>query len=763
MRAFQIVVDRRPAQAVPVANSSLRGVVDVIVDGTNITAKIGQDYAIPLLRDLAYAAADLATRRHTRATVRFYDQRDAWAIGLERVNDDVLVSVFQVGEMPKVPVHARPVPGVALLRGIASAIDGVLGAGNTVPLLSDLEAVQRFLGQLEWQVSSHPDPLIEVCVEGLSDAPVSFSTDLTLRVHEDEPVSTDVERNDLHSLLFRGPLTFRVGETTRSLGAVHLFLVAEVLVSEAAAVLRGWEAGRVLNRRCEISGVGIAVRLSAKGVFSLTIGGQQTGGLRNAPTFPSVSVVAFVEAVLAFARGIVRPVLRNDRTQRSNLRMRHFRDQVRTLSVALREAVREDAKVNDAPESYRAFAAALPERRVSDKTWGHSRLRFKPAWEAAVPGIDLRSVFLYQDRLVVAGARELAAIEKREGLVLWRTPIDRGVSIAAPKGLVRLSPPGALSFHDLMTGEVTMSMQLAARNGGLPAGAVVNVPGLPRLVILSEGERHLTAIDYVSGEVRWRYALGRGRPIKVRRAGKLLVVSSSDQTLAALDIQSGETVWRVRDKRRFTRPISYDRDDLIVVTGDGSSSARGSEELHAFDPWTGQRKWSRAIGAGLPSHGAPLVHNERVVVVTQDRRGLGLSAFDRSDGEPRWRVEPGFVSTTSAWITVDDAMIINSDSGSIVSLDMRDGSVRWRRAGEQQAMGDAPRTMEPILRSGALFVPQRHVEVLRPHDGEKLGEVEADLVPDLVRVDEACHVVVVEESGHVAAFAPGPHLTLVKS
>ncbi len=763
MRAFQIVIDRRPVQAAPRSFSSLRGVVDVLVDGTNVTARIGQDHAIPLLRDLAYAAADLATHRHTRATVRFYDQRDAWALGLERVGDDVLVSVFQAGGQPKVAVHERRVPGVALLRGIVSAIDGVLEPGKTEPLSGDLEAARRFLGQMSWQASSRLDEVIEVRVEAQSEAPVSFATEFTLRVHEDEPVLSDVERNDLHSLLFSGPFRVRVGEVRRELGEVHPFLIAESLVQEAAQVLQAWEAGAALNHRRQVSGVTVAVRLTSSGVLSLTLGGPQTGGLRGAPTFPSVSVVSFVEAVLAFARALVRPVLRNDCTQRSNLRMRVFREDVRELTAALREAVREDAKLNDSPESYRAFAASLPGRRMADVSWGHGRLRFQPSWQAAVPGIDLQSVFLFGDRLVVAGARELAAIDRRGGRLLWRAPVERGVSVAAPNGLVRLSPQGAMNFHDLATGEVTMTARLAARSGGLPAGAVVNSPGLPRLVVLSEGERHITAVDYVSGEVRWRHALGRGRSIKVRRAGKLLVVSSSDQTLTALDVSSGETVWRVRDKLRFTRPVSYDRNDLFAVTGDGAPVTRGIEVLHAFDPWTGVVKWSRTMAAGLRSVGAPLTSDELVVVVTQDRRGLGLCAFERASGEPRWQVEPGFAPTTSSWLTVDDMMVINSDNGMIAGLDLRSGVVRWRRAADPHPDGDVPRILDPVLRSGALFLPQRNVLVLRPSDGEKLGEVEADLVPDLIRVDDACNVVVVEESGHVASFSAGARLTLVKS
>ncbi|MFW5740961.1 MAG: PQQ-binding-like beta-propeller repeat protein [Myxococcota bacterium] len=763
MRAFQIVIDRRPVRAAARSYSSLRGVVDVLVDGTNVTARIGQDHAIPLLRDLAYAAADLATRRQARTTVRFYDQRDAWALGLERVGDDVLVTVFQAGAQPKVAVHERPVPGPALMRGIRHAIDDVLRPGKAGALADDLAAALRRLGEVSWQTSAQRDEEIEVRVAAQSDAPLSFSTHFPLRVRLDGPVVSEVERNDLHSLLFVGPMHVRVGEVRRVLGELHPFLVAECLVQEATDVLEAWEAGAALNHRRQIAGMTLAVRLTSAGKLSLTFGGPTTGGLQGAPTFPAVSVPSFVEAVLSFSRGLMRPILRNDRSQRNNLRMRVFRSDVRELTAALREAVREDAKLNDSPESYRAFAASLMSRREARAKWGHARMRFVSAWQAAVPGIDLCSVFLFGERLIVAGNRELAAIERSAGRLVWRAPIERGVSIAAPNGVVRLSPEGALNFHDLNTGEVSMTARLAARSGGMPAGAVVNAPGLPRLVVLSEGERHITAVDYVSGEVRWRHALGRGRSFKVRRAGRLLVVSSSEHTLTALDVSSGETVWRARNRLKFTRPVTYDGNDLYVVTSDGAPIMRGTEVLHAFDPWTGIIKWSHSITAGRRTVGAPLTSEAAVTVVTHDRRGLGLAAFDRDTGENRWELTPGFAPTTSAWTTVGDLLIVNSDNGMVSGVDLRDGSVRWRRGGREHADGDVPRQLEPVYRSGALFVPQRNVIVLRPSDGDQLGEVEADLVPDLLRVDEDGNVVVVEESGHLAAFAAGARLMLVKS
>jgi hypothetical protein len=110
---------------------------------------------------------------------------------------------------------------------------------------------------------------------------------------------------------------------------------------------------------------------------------------------------------------------------------------------------------------------------------------------------------------------------------------------------------------------------------------------------------------------------------------------------------------------------------------------------------------------------------------------------------------------------VDDAVVINSEGGELVAIDAHDGSVRYRHV-FSGAEGDKPRRLEPVLRSGALFVPQSEVHVVRPRDGALLGKVPTDLIPDLLRVDERCDVYVVEESGHLAAFAAAPRLALVQ-
>ena len=54
------------------------------------------------------------------------------------------------------------------------------------------------------------------------------------------------------------------------------------------------------------------------------------------------------------------------------------------------------------------------------------------------------------------------------------------------------------------------------------------------------------------------------------------------------------------------------------------------------------------------------------------------------------------------------------------------------------------------------------MHVFRPRDGEHIGTLPSDLIPDLLRVDDQCNVYIAEESGHIAAFGVMPRLSLVR-
>jgi outer membrane protein assembly factor BamB len=571
-----------------------------------------------------------------------------------------------------------------------------------------------------------------------------------------------VLRADLFALLFRGRLRITFGDHTRELPDVFVFLFAEQLAALALGVLEAWNHRRSFHRRITAGGVICGVRLDGEGATQLTLGTTRKGPADRAETWtlPAVEVGALVRGVVAFGRALSRSLVRHDRRQGSNLRLLDLRSKIRDLSDRLRDATQDDSRINAAPERYRAFAQALGPTEPPPDSFGHARLRFDARWFATVPGIDLRATFLCGDALLVGSSREMCCLDRRTGELVWSRPVRRGFAVLTPAGLARMEPDGNLTLHDTATGRVLWTARLSPRVGASASGAVISGPGLPRMLVASDGSRHLAAIDLDTAEVRWRYATRRGGVFRVRRAGKLLIVGNGESALSALDVLTGEVVWRFRDPLGFSSHAAVDHDALFALAADGSSAGRGTARLHHFDPWSGALRWSVTVPAGAVSTGAPLLAPETVVVATHGRRGTCLAGFDRKTGALRFDLAASVAA--AATVVVDDTVILNSTSGELIAIDANDGQTRYRHVFAGGHEGDRPRRLDPVLRSGALFVPQHELHMVRPRDGTLLGRVPADLVPDLFRVDERCNVYVMEESGHLAAFTAAPRLMLVK-
>ncbi|WP_050432607.1 PQQ-binding-like beta-propeller repeat protein [Chondromyces crocatus] len=742
---------------------------------------------VALICDLADAVADVATGRRGRAVVRLCVEPEPWELGLERAGRDIHATTFQGGEVPAVALHERRVAGQGLCAFVLAALDraGRSASPTQVPRLA--AARRRLEGALPFPDEEATTDLAVVGVEPTGEIPVVIASEVLLRSNTApesggatesrssgaKSVPPPVQRSDLFSLLFRGRVRVAVGEHARELPDVLVFVVAEQLTALALEALDAWTRSRPYHRRVTAGGALLGIRVHGEGGLSLSLGlsrprevgpsrGSDRGESRTQPwTFPAVDVAALAQGVIAFGRALCRTLSRRDRSQASNLRLHAFRARVRELSERLREVTRNDAKINEAPESYRAFAEATraAAAQATADTFSRTRLRFSARWVTAIPSLDLRSTFLCGDVLVAGTAREICCLDRRTGELVWQQPAPRAVSVMTPVGLGRLLPDGTLCLHDLTSGEVAWSTRLSPRAGGSAAGAVVSAPGLPRTLIVSEGARHLAAVDLHGGDVRWRYAARRGESFRLRRAGKLVVVVSGEPSLSALDVLTGEVVWRFCDRLRFNAPVAVDHDALFALAGDGALVGRGGARLHHLDPWSGAARWS----VDLPAHGAPvgapLLAAETVCVVTHGRRGTGLVAYDRQTGAARFDV--AICAGAASCMVVDDVIVVNSEGGELIGVGALDGQIRYRHVFGGGAEGDRPRRLEPVLRSGALFVPQSEVHVVRSRDGAPLGKVPTDLIPDLLRVDERCDVYVAEESGHIAAFTAGPRLSLV--
>lgn len=756
MSAIHVVV-RPPRETQPSALEPLSGLFDVVVDGVNVTARVGESHALPILAELANAVTTLASGRRRRATVQLYSDQEVWELGLELDGDAVLLSVFRSGPLPEVAVHERRVSLTELRRAVQNALTEapVSGAGRAVE--GAIRAASRALESCE--PASLPGlerQAVELAPRATRGIAVYAQAALRKGGASIEALSErKLERADLHSLLVSGEAGFSIRGRSAPLGNVHLFLLAERLVALADDALDAWQHGRALFRRVELGSARISVQRGV-GDLPLSLGVQSPAIGPDRLTFPELDPAALVQAFVRFARALTDALVGADPSQAKNLRLTALLAQCRALSERVEDALADDSLTNSQPESYRSFSVP-PKRSETRGRWEHGgKMRFSPRWVATVPNIDLRGTFLCGDRLIVGSEREMACIHRAHGTLLWRVPVVRAASVATPAGIARIAPDGRISLLDLDDGQTRFSLSIKPRTGGGAAGAVVHTPGLPKLLAVAEGERTVTAIDLVSGEVRWRHTLRRPGSYRVRRAGKLLLVAG-DSVLVALDVASGEVVWRMRERLPFTGDLAVDHDSAFAVVS-GASTAR----LLKLDPWTGEACWSAELEERPAQGQPPLLTPTRVAIAVRDRRGSGLVGFDRETGAAVWSKEPGVTAPTTSWLAVDKDLVGNSASGTLLCLDGESGDVRYSHVFPRHVDADQPRRLEPVLRSGALFVPQHQVHVVRPRDGEILGTVPTDLIPDLLRVDERCDVYVAEESGHIAGFGVAAKLTLVR-
>jgi len=744
--------------------SRAHGALDLFLAGEQLPASTSQEDAAWLLRDLLAAAVTLAEGRASKALVPFHDA--PWELCLTAGDGVLLVSAYRTGPHPDVRVLDHPVALAELVAQARAVLDGIGDvdddlAAHLRALLARLASCERPLvaparGEAEvirWRAR----PRMAVCGSG-ADAAVAAVFQVTVAPVDDDAPRTESAHADLHALLVRGRAGFELRGRRVDLAPGYVFLHFERLVQLCRPLLEAWSSRRPLHLRAQLGDATVALRLGADGRLALTFQRPAEGTV----TVPAVDPRAFASAVLEGAFALASALTRSDRRLSRNLRLRALRAEGRGLRRWLRSVERPEARVNDDPALYRAMAAApvAPSPAEPDIA-GMSRLRYAQRWRAEIEGIDLAGILLCGDKLIVPGNRELHALDRGSGAAAWSVPVGRAATTLAGDGLLRLTQRGDVELRAVSTGESLWSARLSPRVGAAVAHAV-NAPGLPRVVVVAEGERRLVALDLRTGEARWAWTSRQGGAFKLRRVGKLLLVTAGDATVTAIDLGTGEPVWRHADRGVFTTAALVHRDQAIALAGEGG---RGPARVVSLDAYTGALQWS--ADADAPACCAPVATHETVAVTLATREGVTLAGYDLATGEERFRTAlgalPGVYNARPAVTAFDDLVVASLPTGRVVAVDARTGATRWAQTFRSPAADDVPRRLDMQLRAGALFVPQSTLAVLRPRDGVTLAQVDAcDLVPDLVRVDEQCALYVAEESGHVGCYELGARLRVLR-
>ncbi|QRN92829.1 PQQ-binding-like beta-propeller repeat protein [Archangium violaceum] len=134
----------------------------------------------------------------------------------------------------------------------------------------------------------------------------------------------------------------------------------------------------------------------------------------------------------------------------------------------------------------------------------------------------------------------------------------------------------------------------------------------------------------------------------------------------------GQEAWRFKVGNRFYAGATVDDTLVYVPSTDGV--------LYALDTKTGEPKWKYAAGEALAT--VPVLTDELVLVASQSDT---LFAVKRATGELAWlyRRDPpaGFTIHRASTPTVrGQTAWVGFSDGTLVSLDLTDGGVRWEKS-----------------------------------------------------------------------------------
>jgi hypothetical protein len=711
---------------------------------------------LPPVTDLALGLVALAEGKRRKAILPLASSTGEFA--LVRRGNDVLLSYYDSGPVPQIFIRDRVLDLATLLSLCGEAAGELAG-----PAGSDRTAM--VIAERARAVTLAPDrqpPPATLARRGGSgvardDAALSFGFWAKISGAE-APLGEAGARADLHALLFDGELWAHAHGRRLRLVKGPIFPAISRMVSAARSVIEAWESQRPLCLKLRAGEFGIGVRMSRRAELALTL----LGPLTEPVTLPALDVPSALSPILRVASDFVRAVIGTDRSQARNLRLTSLRDEVRALRRTLRAKAGQKSFVNRDAELLRASSAAPPRERdvvpAGRAPELSGRLRLTLRWRAEVEGLDASATFLCGDRLVLATPRSQLALSRDDGELLWVTQRSAAATLMAGTSLICMAADGNVELCDLTDGEVYARARVTPRAGGALLGLCAGGRGTPPVAVITEARDRLVAIDTRTGEPRWRFRSGGRGEFRLTRAGRIMLVVSGDSALDAIDVASGEVVWRWSDPGRITLPPVVIRDRVIAVSGQPGSPAGA---LLCLDLFSGQLCFRRELPGGPLA--SPIAGEQLALVSVLESGTPLLAAYDLQSGERRWQREDPGLAEGGAALVVDQRLVINATLGALSGVELSSGELAWQHQLADPVRDDVPRRLEPVLRGGALFVPSARVHVVRPGDGTLMSAPIADsVIPDFMRVDERGWLYLAEESGHIEAYAPAPHLRLIK-
>ncbi|WP_459194418.1 outer membrane protein assembly factor BamB family protein [Halosimplex sp. J119] len=205
---------------------------------------------------------------------------------------------------------------------------------------------------------------------------------------------------------------------------------------------------------------------------------------------------------------------------------------------------------------------------------------------------------------------------------------------------------------------------------------------------IGSGTGHLTAVETITGDARWRYATGGELATMPAVTGDAVYVGSEDNRVYSLSRASGAERWTFETERTV---VDVACGDGTVYVGDEAGT------VYALAPGDGTEQWRFAVEDGEP---ARFVVGDGTVFTKQ---GPSLYAVDAGDGTERWRTRFASALQDSAPALADGRVYVangDDDEDDVFCFDAATGDIDW-----SANLGSGyPLVSAPVVTGGSVYV-----------------------------------------------------------
>lgn len=706
--------------------TEIRDIIDIVLDGTNITSHVAEESIFGVLNGLLEAVAQLLEGKSTKAIIEFYCE--PWEMVLQPQGHQFLVSLYGIDRHHRVLAHDISVGVDAFVEALSGAAESLLSElyriSESFSTDTFVRAFSARLGRIQdykRREFLHADKAHDETM-GVHRGGTSTASGWTFSYRFDADYGglrryCGEHDFDLHALLCPGEVVAEIdgqqvfltpGRTAledapttgaRTPAEGYPLLSTHALLKRCREVLNRLEASREDAFECSEPIGHLSLSIIADGPkWTVNLGGETSEQAElNVESTPREAL----DLMLSVTELILADVLAINPMMELNHRWSDLDREARELRAWFEELSGSNS-YHDEPERFiqtlgHMLPVSVPSGPPATFPWPIDDVHAlfpRPAWQFGDPRIEFSQISASPDTLIVPTSNTLYSLDADTGKSRW-VRADRQMSRLSHRvlgdRLLLVEDERGVESLDLKSGErIFENSSDALLNWKRLLGAA-SYTAENRLVTCDARGRVL-GLASDTGAVQWSFNSGHGRFVGVSFWGPLVTALTGEGFLFCINPIDGELLWKIRLGGLAESATRAHQGRLYALSQD---SLHHKITVHSIYPFTGRSAWQLRLDGVLT--GAMSFVGEWMILAVEQHGQLSLRGIDieRSDPRVEWTLDlssAGMDAPTKV-LAADIGTIpgqaggtlglVKTDRAEISCFEVSTGKLRWRVSPEE--------------------------------------------------------------------------------